>query len=188
MDLLSIFLVAISLSMDSFSVSLAAGMCKRPYKKCNVFLFPFSLTFFQWGFFSLGWLLGYKCLELIESYDHWIAFGLLLFIGGRMIIDGIRPESKDKTFDPFAPLNMIILSVGTSIDALAVGIAFACSKEGVGLSGMVIGITTYICSFLGLMTGKYLGKKIKFPFDIVGGVILILIGMRILLTHIGIIH
>ena len=183
MEIIEIVLVAVGLSMDSFSVSFAAGIGRKELQKRYYAIFPLFMAVFQAGLFAFGWFLGHNFEELIKDVDHWIAFGLLAFIGVRMIIDGLKPAEEEKSFNPLAFWNMITLSVGTSIDALAVGVAFACSQQAVGVSSAIIWICTYMFSFVGMLLGRFLGRKINFPFEVVGGVILICIGIKILLEH-----
>ncbi len=183
MEIIEIILVAVGLSMDSFSVSFAAGIGRKELQKRNYVIFPLFMAVFQAGLFAFGWFLGHNFEELIKNIDHWIAFGLLAFIGVRMIIDGLKSDEDERSFNPFALRNMVTLSVGTSIDALAVGVAFACSQQSVGISSAIIWGCTYMFSLVGLLLGRFLGRKIDFPFEVVGGVILICIGIKILLEH-----
>ncbi|MDD4142537.1 MAG: manganese efflux pump MntP family protein [Bacteroidales bacterium] len=187
--------------MDSFSVSLASGMCRgEQLKRKHLIFFPLSLAVFQAGFFAVGWLFGNKFQSLISSVDHWIAFGILTFIGVRMIMEALKKDEAKAKYNPFKFWNTILLSVGTSIDAMAVGIAYACASQtdnsivvgSVSISTewattAVLWMTTVVFSLVGLLLGKFLKRRINFPFEVLGGAILIFIGGYILLEHLGII-
>ncbi len=139
--------------------------------------------------FCIGWLLAFEFQHIIESVDHWIAFGLLLIIGLHMIIEAIKKlKNPDNTnvneYNPFKFWNVVLLSIGTSIDAMAVGVAFACALEDI-TAAIVIFFTTLIISALGLFLGHKLRKNINFPFEIIGGIILIAIGTKILIEHLS---
>ena len=184
MEIISIILVAISLSFDTFSVSLTAGVGNAKMKLKSMLTFPLTLAIFQGGFFLLGGAAGSKFLSTIEHYDHWIAFALLLLIGGKMILESLKKDNGDANINFFAIRNEIIIAISTSIDALTVGIAYMYYKSmPMTYSALIVAFTTFLFSVMGLMIGKYLGKKINFKFDIIGGIILILIGIKILITH-----
>lgn len=184
MQLLVIIMLAIGLSVDSFSVSLAAGGCSCSCKKIlRRLLFATSLAIFQASFFAIGAWVGSEVISLIHKVDHWVAFALLAYIGGRMIYDGIKDNGSKNVYDPFKWSNIIVLSVGTSIDAVAVGLAFACSNTDLFLTTFVVLLTTFIFSLAGLIIGSFLCKKVKFPFEIIGGIVLIAIGVKVLYEH-----
>lgn len=187
MGFLSVLLIAISLSIDSFSVSIASSMACRAKLCAKNYYFSLMLAIFQAGMFCIGWLLAFKFQFIIESLDHWIAFGLLLVIGLHMIYEAIKklrnPNDKSvNDYNPFKFWNVVLLSIGTSIDAMAVGVTFACALEDI-TAAILIFFTTLILSALGLFLGNKLQKNIKFPFEIIGGIILIIIGTKILIEH-----
>ena len=137
----------------------------------------------------IGWLLGSQFEQYITSIDHWIAFILLAFIGGKMIVESVKPDKEDdevKEMD--APLDlkeMFVLAVATSIDALAVGITFAFLDTPILEAITIIGITTMIISIVGVVIGNYFGGKYKHKAELVGGIILVLLGVRILIQHLS---
>ncbi|HHU96034.1 MAG: manganese efflux pump [Bacteroidota bacterium] len=185
MGFFSTLLIAISLSVDSFSVSIASSLCCSEKWNGRNYLFAVVLAVFQAGLFCLGWILAFHFQYLIESLDHWIAFGLLSMIGLNMIREGVvklRNPNDERRYNPFTSWNVLLLAVGTSIDAMAVGIAYACTGQD-WKAAYIIAIATLLFSALGLFLGQKLKRSIKFPVEIVGGVILIIIGVKILLEH-----
>ena len=180
---ITFLLIGIGLSFDSFAVSVSVGLLKpdiRFTKACRV---AFSLAFFQAMFPLLGWYIGSAIEEIIESVDHWIAFGLLLFIGVRMIVEGKNDGRTLKNLDPFKPRILISLSVATSIDAFVIGITFGFLELPIYFPMAVIGGVTFVVSMLGLLFGKNISIKKSHQSLIVGGIILILIGAKILAEH-----
>ncbi len=141
------------------------------------------LAFFQALFPVIGWLIGSSVKNLIATVDHWIAFGLLVFIGVRMIIEGIRPDGKLKRFNPFEFKILIGLSIATSIDALVVGLSFGFLDMPILFPVIVIGTVTFISSMLGMLFGKNIPAKRSHQSFIIGGIILALIGVKILVEH-----
>ena len=132
----------------------------------------------------IGWIAGKSIVDLIANFDHWIAFGLLALVGGRMIIEGLKPDEKQRFIrDPSRGKSLVMLSVATSIDALAVGLSLAVLKVNIWLSSFVIGAASTILSLAGLLIGNRLSKSFGKRMEIVGGVILNIIGLRILITH-----
>lgn len=182
--LLTFLLIGISLSFDSFAVSVSCGLMKREIRFRQAILIAGCLAFFQGIFPVVGWLIGNTVKNLISSIDHWIAFGLLVFIGTRMIIEGIRADGKLKKFNPFEFKMLIGLSVATSIDALVVGISFGFLGMQILFPIVVIGAVTFIVSMLGMFFGKNIPSKRSHQSLIVGGIILALIGTKILIEHI----
>lgn len=183
-----IFLVGIGLSMDAFAVALCKGL---NMKKLNYFHAVIIALFFG-GFQALmpfiGWFLGNSFEAYILSVDHWIAFGLLAYIGGKMAYDAIKgkEEEIENSGDKLDIKELFIMAIATSIDALAVGITLAFSKIPIMQSITIIGVTTFVLSITGVLIGNRFGMKFKNKAEIAGGVILILIGCKILLEHLGI--
>ncbi|MBE5821947.1 MAG: manganese efflux pump [Clostridiales bacterium] len=186
MGIFELILIAIGLAMDAFAVSICKGlaMCKMSFKKANICGIYFGL--FQGGMPLLGYLLGYKFQQSIESIDHFIAFGLLTIIGGKMIYEAIKGEDDDISCDTSFK-EMIILAIATSIDALAIGITFAFLNVNILFAVSLIAGITYILSVIGVKIGNIFGCKYKAKAEIFGGIVLIFIGLKILLEHLGII-
>lgn len=190
MDLIQVFLIGVGLSMDAFAVAICKGlnMKKIDYK------YTALIAAFFGGFQALmplvGWLLGVQFEKYIVSIDHWIAFGLLAFIGGNMIRESISPEEEAECEEceslGYDLKELFMLAVATSIDALAVGVTFAFLGVNIVSSITVIGITTFCLSIVGVAIGNRFGARYKNKAEFAGGLILILIGLKILLEHLGI--
>lgn len=178
----SITIVAIALSMDSFAVSLSNGLSIKKLSAFKILIIASFFAFFQAFMPLLGWLSGMGIENYIESIDHWIAFILLSIIGGKMIYEGITSQNEHQT-KSFKYSSIVSESIATSIDAFVVGISFSILDIAIVNSVIIIGIVTFIFSILGLYLGKYLGKKIGKPAEILGGIILIGIGSKILIEH-----
>ena len=190
MGVLELVLLSIGLGMDAFAVSVCKGisMKKMNWKKA------ITIGLYFGGFQALmpviGYYLGSAFESLITNIDHWIAFILLGIIGGKMIVESVKPDKEDdevKEMD--APLDlkeMFVLAVATSIDALTVGITFAFLDYPIVEAITVIGITTFVISIGGVYVGNFFGNKYEKKAEFVGGLILVLLGVRILLTHLGI--
>jgi putative Mn2+ efflux pump MntP len=181
MGLVAIILMAIGLSFDSFAVSVCTGLIVNKIKFWQATKIALTLALFQSAMPLLGWLIGMQFEELVKDFDHWIAFGLLLLIGARMIYESLKPEEERKVFNPFKPMILIGMAISTSIDALSVGITFAFIEINLYLAVIIIGIVTYISAMLGMLFGKKAGKWFGKRIEIVGGLILIGIGIKILL-------
>lgn len=192
MDLLSLFLIAIGLSMDAFSVAICKGLAmpRASVGKCSIVGLWFG------GFQALmpivGYFVGARFRESIESVDHWLAFALLTLIGVNMIREALSKEESDDergekgecdTTNPLAARKMFVMAVATSIDALAVGVGFAFLGADIWLSAALIGITTFLLSVAGVKIGNIFGSRYKSKAELAGGIILILIGLKILLEH-----
>ena len=184
MDLIELFLIAVGLSMDAFAVSVCKGLAmpKCTFKKAAIVGLWFGG--FQALMPAIGYVLGAQFQEAIASIDHWIAFVLLALIGGNMIHEALDndEEEADASLDV---KTMFLLAVATSIDALAIGITFAFLKVNIIPAVCFIGIVTFIISFAGVKIGNVFGARYKNKAEIVGGVILILLGLKILLEHLG---
>ena len=187
---IELFLLGIGLAMDAFAVSVCKGLGMRRLNKKQALIIGLYFGGFQALMPLIGWLLGSQFQKYITSIDHWIAFILLGFIGGKMMIEAIREWNEEETVDVVdAPLdhkNMLVLAVATSIDALAVGITFAFLDTPIIEAITIIGITTMIISIIGVVVGNFFGSRYKSKAEFIGGLILILLGLKILLEHLGI--
>ena len=182
MRLAEILLIAVGLAMDAFAVSLAAGASGRTRGPRAAFRLSFHFGLFQFLMPVLGWLIGYRIEPLVSAVDHWIALLLLGFVGVRMIRSGLGHSSGMRS-DPSKGLSLVTLSVATSIDALAVGFGLAMLSVNIWYPSVMIGVVTATLSLIGLNLGKRLGRSVGQRMEIVGGVILILIGLKILSEH-----
>lgn len=185
-----LFLLGVGLSMDAFAVSVCKGLGMRKLDKKQALIIGLYFGGFQALMPLIGWLLGSQFQKYITSIDHWITFILLSFIGGKMMIEAIREWNEEETVDVMdAPLdhkNMLVLAVATSIDALAVGITFAFLDTPIIEAITIIGITTMIISIIGVVVGNFFGSRYKSKAEFIGGLILVLLGLKILLEHLGI--
>lgn len=190
MSLIDITFLALALAMDCFTVSIVSGVIIRKYILSIILRMAILFGLFQAMMPFIGWLGTSYFSHYLESVDHWIAFGLLAFLGGKMIKDSFGSE-EEAHFDPSKLTSKLLFAVATSIDALAVGISFAClgykNIEQLTLPLIVIGVCSFVMSILGnilgVMCGKSIVKRLKPEF--IGGVILLLIGFRILYEHIS---
>lgn len=186
MGLVEIILIAVSLAMDAFAVSICKGlsMKKMDWKKAIIIGLYFGI--FQAGMPVIGYLLGVGFEESIKFIDHWIAFGLLAFIGGNMIKEALSKNEEDEVDDKVDFKTMVVLAIATSIDALAVGVTFAFLNVNIVLAVSLIGVLTFIISCIGVKLGNVFGDKYEKKAELAGGIVLILIGLKILLEHLGI--
>jgi len=185
MSFLGLFGIGVGLSMDAFAVAICKGLSVPKVKLRHLLITGLYFGGFQALMPLLGYLLGFRFERFITSFDHWIAFALLLLIGGSMIKEALSGE-EEKVDDSFAFKTMLVLAVATSIDALAVGISFAFLGVSILPAVIIIGATTFVLSGAGLFVGNLFGTRYKSAAQIAGGVILILIGLKILLEHLGI--
>ena len=186
MGLVEIILIAVSLAMDAFAVSICKGlsMKKMDWKKAIIIGLYFGL--FQGGMPLIGYFLGVGFEESIKFIDHWIAFGLLAFIGGNMIKEALSKKEDDEIDDKVDLKTIVVLAIATSIDALAVGITFAFLNVNIILAVSLIAIITFIISCIGVKLGNVFGDKYEKKAEFAGGLVLVLIGLKILLEHLGI--
>jgi putative Mn2+ efflux pump MntP len=187
---LELFLMGVGLAMDAFAVSICKGLGMGKVNKKQVAIIGLFFGGFQALMPFIGWLLGSRFEQYITNIDHWVAFVLLAFIGGKMIVEALGAKEEDTVEEYDAPLKikeLFVLAVATSIDALAVGITFAFLKYPIIEAITIIGITTFIISVAGVYVGNFFGSKYKSKAELAGGSILVLLGLRILLTHLGII-
>ena len=186
-----LFLLGVGLSMDAFAVSVCKGLGMRKLNKKQALIIGLYFGGFQALMPLIGWLLGSQFQQYITSIDHWIAFILLGFIGGKMMVEAVREWNEEETVEvmdaPIDHKNMFVLAVATSIDALAVGITFAFLNVSIMEACLIIGCTTFVLSVIGVVVGNFFGTRYKRKAEIAGGVILILIGLKILLEHLGMI-
>lgn len=186
MGLIEIILIAVSLAMDAFAVSICKGlsMKKMDWKKAIIIGLYFGV--FQAVMPVIGYLLGVGFEESIKFIDHWIAFVLLAFIGGNMVKEALSKDDDEEVDDKVDFKTMIVLAIATSIDALAVGVTFAFLNVNIVLSVSLIGIITFVISCIGVKIGNVFGDKYEKKAELAGGIVLILIGLKILLEHLGI--
>lgn len=184
MEFLSVLLVALGLSADCFAVSLSASIANRNHRLPEILRVAGSFGFFQALMPVVGWLLGRTVVDLIAAFDHWVAFGLLLFVGGKMMWESLRKkEGEEKPGDVSRGWLLITLSVATSLDALAVGLALAFEDVNIWIASPTIGVTTFIIAGAGFLLGKKAGRFLGKRAETLGGLILIGIGIRILVQH-----
>jgi len=183
MSFTSIFLIALALSMDAFSVAMAIGAAGRGHASGAVIRLATAFGIFQFVMPILGWLLGKTVVSYISDYDHWIAFGLLLIVGLRMIKEYFDKDEKERTKDPTKGWSLLILSIATSIDALAVGVSFAFFDVNIYYASAVIGVVCFIITALGMIFGKKLSVLLGKKAVLLGGIVLIAIGIKIVVEH-----
>lgn len=187
MSLLELLIIAIGLSMDAFAVSIGKGLSLQKIRLSHALKVGLWFGGFQALMPLIGYLLGSTFAEIVSAYDHWVAFILLALIGGNMIKESLEKDDdckcNKKGKDGFGFATMFTLAVATSIDALAIGVTFAFFKVAIIPAIITIGITTFLFSIAGLKIGNIFGCKYKSQAELFGGVILILIGLKILLEH-----
>lgn len=185
MGFLSIFLIALGLAADCFTVALSGSIAMRALSFLQVFRTALAFGIFQGLMPVLGWLAGQTVVELIADYDHWLAFILLAFVGGRMVWESFRSQGKyNKNTDITRGWLLITLSVATSIDALAVGLTFAFMKINIAVASSTIGVVAFVATVIALLLGRRVGSLIGKRVEVIGGMVLIGIGLKILLEHI----
>ena len=183
MDALTVVLIAVGLAMDAFAVSIANGMTITGNRRRSALLTATAFGGFQMLMPAIGYLAGLSLESVISSVDHWVAFGLLAFIGAKMLFDGLKKEKPQDGPADLKLRTLLVLAVATSIDALMVGLSFAFLQTAIAVPIAVIGAVTFGLSFVGFYFGCGLGKQFGHRIKIVGGAVLILIGLRILLEH-----
>ena len=182
MSYLGLFVIAVGLSMDAFAVSICKGLSVRRLKPRHNLICGLYFGGFQALMPVIGWLLGRQFESLIKSIDHWIAFALLVLIGANMIREAVKNEEENLN-DSFSPKTMLPLAVATSIDALAVGVTFAFLDVSIVPAVSMIGATTFILSAVGVKIGNVFGTKYKSKAELVGGIVLVAMGVKILIEH-----
>lgn len=182
-----ILFIGIGLAMDAFAVSICKGLSMKSVRKKDAFIIALFFGGFQALMPFIGWFLGKGFESYITSIDHWIAFILLGIIGGKMLMDGLKGDDEESV-EVFSldVKELFLLAIATSIDALAIGITFAFLSYPIMECVVIIGITTFIISFVGVYIGNVFGAKYEHKAEIMGGIILIGIGLKILLEHLNI--
>jgi putative Mn2+ efflux pump MntP len=187
MNLFLVLPIALALALDAFAVSVGVSVSQKGLSRPQIFRLATSFGLFQFIMPVLGWLTGQTILDIIKSVDHWVAFGLLLLIGTKMIYESFKgnPESGKKNEDPTRGFLLLLLSVATSIDALAVGLSFAALGQTVLNPSIIIGIVAFVMTVVGTKIGPLFGRVVGKRAELLGGTVLIFIGIKILLDHLG---
>ena len=191
MGFIEIFLIGVGLSMDAFAVAICKGLNMRKINYRRAVIIGLFFGGFQALMPLIGWFIGSRFEQYVKSVDHWIAFILLGFIGGKMLFDTLREKDEADSCaleEKFDYKELLLMAIATSIDALAVGISFAFLNVNIFTAISVIGITTFILSIIGVIIGNKFGSIYKRKAEIAGGVVLVLIGLKILLEHLGVIN
>ena len=183
MNLLTIILIAIGLSFDTFAVSVSTGLTISKISFGQAFRIAIILAFFQAIMPLAGWFLGSQVANLISNYDHWIAFGLLTILGIKMIYESFKNNSVKTDSNNLTLPVLVGMAIATSIDALVVGVSFAFVKLNIYYTILIIGAITFLVAMIGMLLGKKVGGKFGTKMEIFGGLILIGIGIKILLSH-----
>lgn len=189
MGFFEIFMIGVGLSMDAFAASVCKGLNMRRMNIKNMLVIGLFFGGFQALMPAVGWVLSKQFENYITSVDHWVAFALLVFIGGKMIYDVFEDKGEDdygEKTDRVDVKEIFTLAIATSIDALAVGISFAFLQVDIVKAASVIGITTFLLSAAGVAVGNIFGAKYEKKATLAGGIILVLIGLKILLEHTGV--
>lgn len=183
MNIIEILLIALGLAFDAFAVSVSAGTLKVCQNRSAAFRLSFHFGLFQFLMPIIGWFIGYQISDYLTSLDHWIAFCLLFYIGAKMIWESFKEDDVRKDYNPSKGSQLILLSIATSIDALAVGLSLAFLRIEIFTPALFIGIITASLSLIGIKIGKQFGKKFAGKAEFAGGLILIGIGSKILIEH-----
>jgi putative Mn2+ efflux pump MntP len=186
MSIIEQILIALALAMDCFSVSISSGLILKRYDIPSILMMAFCFGFFQALMPLFGWYGISYYGKYVESFDHWIAFGMLAIIGAKMIYDYFKGGGRS-SFDPTKFTVVLLLAIATSIDAFAVGISFECmNMKTLGTITspiIIIGVTSFVLSAIGNIIGVYVGQRFRFPATLIGGIILVGIGIKILIEH-----
>ena len=183
MSFFEILFIALSLASDAFAVSISAGSAGMTQSPRAMFRLSFHFGLFQFLMPIIGWLAGLSVVSYIESFDHWIAFGLLMWVAVHMILSIKKEGEQIGRQDPSRGMMLVILSVATSIDALAVGLSLALLQVSIWYPAVVIGLVTGIVSFIGIILGRHLSEKVGKAAALFGAILLIVIAVRILFSH-----
>jgi putative Mn2+ efflux pump MntP len=183
MPFFEVLLISLSMALDAFAVCLAAGALQNTQGPRPVFRLSFHFGLFQFIMPVIGWVLGRTIEPLIHNYADWVAFGLLTFVGVRMIYFSLHGGDENRSNDPSRGWNLVLLSIAVSLDALAIGLSFGVLGIFVWYPAIMIGVVTGIISLIGLRIGRIVGRKLGKPIEIIGGLVLVGIGVRILLIH-----
>jgi putative Mn2+ efflux pump MntP len=185
MSLIEIVMISVGLAMDASAVSLGAAAAGFAKDGRAVFRLAFHFGLFQFLMPIIGWIMGIGFVDYLKSVDHWIAFGLLVVVGGRMIREGMDDEPSLDRKDPSRGMTMVLLSVATSIDALAIGLSLALLDVNIWYPAAMIGIITCTMSVAAIFIGRKMGDLFGKRMEIAGGLVLILIGVKILAAHLS---
>lgn len=184
MDILALLVIAIGLSLDEFAVAIAVSLCFKGLDWARVFRLIGTFSLFHAVMLLLGYYLGHELLMYIENIDHWLAFGLLLFVGLRMVWEAFQEgETYGKNRDPTRGKELFLLALATSIDALAIGLSFAAMHTPIFVPLIVILAMVFAFGILGTQIGPLIGKRIGRYAEVIGGLVLILLGVKVLLDH-----
>jgi len=183
LNLLVVFGIALGLAMDAFSVAVATGGALGVVAKRQTFRLSFHFGLFQFMMPIIGWLAGVAVESLIQDFDHWIAFALLGYVGGKMIYESVMGDDGEPKGDPTRGMSLVALSVATSIDALAVGLSLGLLGVDVFVPAVIIGVVAATLTGIGLQIGRYAGLWLGPWMERVGGIVLIGIGVKIVLEH-----
>ena len=182
-----VFPIAFGLAMDALAVSVGVSVNRQGLSRLQAFRLAGSFGLFQLLMPIIGWLAGQTVLDIIKLVDHWVAFGLLFLIGAKMIYESFRGSEKSGKIDgdPTRGLILIVLSIATSIDAFAVGLSMAALDQPVLFPSSIIGVVAFLMTLAGTKIGPFFGRKVGKRAELLGGIILILIGVKILSDHLG---
>ena len=189
MGILELLLIGIGLSMDAFAVAICQGLCMKKLNWRHAAVIALFFGGFQALMPLIGWVLGSQFAGYIQNIDHWVAFVLLVLIGGNMVREALSPEEEEVACAVESKLDykqLFLMAVATSIDALAVGVTFAFLEVSIVPAISIIGCTTFCLSLVGVVMGNFFGTRYKKRAELSGGIILILLGAKILLEHLGI--
>lgn len=182
MEFITIIIIAVGLAMDAFAVSIVSGSTYRQLKIMHAFRIALFFGGFQAFMPLIGALAGLSIRQRIQAYDHWVAFALLAAVGGKMIYESFQFKPAKQNSDPSNIFVLLVLSVATSIDALAVGVTLSLITTSIALAVTIIGVVTFILSYLGVAVGKRFGHFFENKIEALGGIVLIAIGIKILAT------
>lgn len=190
MSIWEILLIGLSVSADAFAVAMCKGVEMKKFRLKYALLIALFFGGFQMLMPLIGWAVASVFEKYITAFDHWIAFGLLAILGGKMIFDSFKkePESEEEQVLRLGLKTLLLMALATSIDALAVGVTFAFLQVNIWIAISLIGATTFCFSVIGVLIGTKIGDKFKNKAEFVGGLILVLLGLKILLEHLGVIN
>ena len=185
MDAITLTGLALALAMDAFAVALGTGAVLSSLTGRHLFRLGFHFGLFQAVMPVIGWLAGLTIIQWVEAWDHWIAFSLLAIIGGRMVYEAFSDEEKANDRDPTKGLSLVLLSIATSIDALAVGFSLSVIGVSIWMPALVIGLVAGVLTIVGMLLGGRIGDRWGTRVEIFGGLVLIAIGLKILIEHLS---
>ncbi|WP_462319524.1 manganese efflux pump MntP [Marinilabilia sp.] len=185
MTVFSFLIIGIGLSVDSMAASVTTGACSARIKLKDILKVAAFMSFFQASMPLIGWFIGSSFKNVVQAYDHWIALFMLVLIGGKMIMDGLKEQDSEvsKCLCPSNHLMLTGMAFATSIDALVAGIGFGILSINIWLATMIIGVITFVFSVAGVILGKTIGTRLNMGMEIIGGIVLIGLGVKIFLSH-----